>query len=130
MSDLPDDVRQFIASNISSVAQLELLLLLRDEPDREWTSEEVSRHLYTAASGIVRELNDLVTKGLAYTTQAPDTKFRYRLNPEDKADMIVDRLAILYKERRVAVISLIHSHPMQTARSLADAFRIRKDKEP
>ncbi len=130
MSDLPDDVRRFIASNVSSVAQLEVLLLLRGARDREWTSDEVSRKLYSAPNGIIRQLNDLVSKGLAYVTHGPDRRFRYRPQPEDEADLIVDRLANLYKERRVAVISLIYSEPIDKARSFADAFRIRKDKEP
>ncbi|HVX14143.1 MAG TPA: hypothetical protein VHC22_23355 [Pirellulales bacterium] len=129
LSNLPDDVRRFIIANLSSVAQLEVLLLLRDDRDREWTADEVSRPLYSAASGILRELNDLVAKGLAYVTHAPDTRFRYRPKPDEEVDAIVDRLAHLYKERRAAIISLIYSEPIDKARSFADAFRIRKDKE-
>ena len=129
LSDLPDEIRRFIASNIASVAQLEVLLLLRDDHDREWTSDEVSRKLYMAPGGIIRQLNDLVSKGLAYVTHAPDTRFRYRPKPEDEVAAIIDRLANLYKERRVAVVSLIYSEPIDKARSFADAFRIRKDKE-
>ena len=129
MSDLPDDIRRFIAGNVSSVAQLEVLLLLRDDREREWTADEVSRALYAAAGGMAGQLNDLVSKGLAYVTHAPDTRFRYRPKPDDELDMVVGRLVNLYKERRVAVISLIYAEPVDNARSFADAFRIRKDKE-
>ena len=129
MSDLPDEVRRFIAGSISSVAQLEVLLLLRENRQRELTAGEISRALYAAESGMAEQLNDLVSKGLAYVTQAPESRFRYRPAEEDELDKAVDSLARLYKERRVAVISLIYSEPIDKARSFADAFRIRKDKE-
>lgn len=129
MSNLPDEVRRFIAGNVSSVAQLEVLLLLRENRDLEWSAEEISRALYAAESGMAEQLNDLVSKGLAYVTQTPHSRFRYRPAEEDDLDKAVAALARLYKERRVAVISLIYSEPADTARSFADAFRIRKEKE-
>lgn len=129
MSDLPDEIRRFIAGNISSVAQLEVLLLLREHRQREWTASEISRALYAAESGMAEQLNDLVSKGLAYVTHAPGSYFRYRPAEEDDLDRAVGSLTQVYKERRVAVIALIYSEPIDKARSFADAFRIRKDKE-
>jgi len=128
LTELPEDIRRFIAANITSVAQLELLLLLRGERDREWTADEVSRALYAAASGMAEQLNDLETKGLLYITHAPDERFRYRPR-DDELDALIGRMATLYQERRVAVISLIYAEPTDKARSFADAFRLRKEKE-
>lgn len=128
MSELPDDIRRFIAANIASVAQLEVLLLLRGEREREWTADEVSRALYAAASGMAEQLNDLEAKGLVLVTQSPEARFRYQPRDEE-LDAVVGRMADLYKERRVAVISLIYSEPVDKARSFAEAFRIRKEKE-
>jgi hypothetical protein len=128
LSDLPDDIQNFIAINISSVAQLELLLLLRAEADREWSADDVSQALRAAASGMAGQLEDLEAKGLLYVTHSPESRFRYR--PRDaEQDAVVARLADLYRERRVAVISLIYSERIDKARSFADAFRIRKEKE-
>lgn len=129
LSDLPDEVRRFIAGNLSSVAQLELLLLLRDDREREWTVEEVSRALYGAAAGMADQLNDLVSKGLAYVTHAPDARFCYRPRAGDGLDEVVGRVAETYKERRVAVITLIYSQPVDAARTFAEAFRFRKSSE-
>ncbi|OYV67204.1 MAG: hypothetical protein B7Z74_09960 [Deltaproteobacteria bacterium 21-66-5] len=78
MTELPEDIRRFIAANITSVAQLELLLLLRGERDREWTADEVSHTLYAATGGMAEQLNDLEAKGLLYVTHTPDARFRYR----------------------------------------------------
>jgi hypothetical protein len=41
----------------------------------------------------------------------------------------VGRVAERYRERRVAVISLIASKPMENVKAFSDAFLIRKKKE-
>lgn len=131
MNGLPDDVGRFLEDNITSVAQLEVLLLLRDDRQREWSVDEVSRALYAGASGMADQLNDLVAKGLAFLVQAADLdpRFRYRPECDSELDAFIGRLADYYKERRVSVISLIYSDPLKKARTFADAFRIRKEKE-
>lgn len=129
MSDLPDEVRRFIAGNISSVAQLELLLLLREDRAREWTAEEVSRALYGAVTGMADQLNNLVSKGWAYVSHEPEARFRYRPSAGDALDELIARVADAYKERRVAVITLIYSPPVDAARAFAEAFRFRKNPE-
>lgn len=128
MTDLPDDIRRFVTSHIASVLQLEALLLMRTEPEREWTAEEVSRSLYAAPSAIADQLFDLEAKGLIVRSNAPQPGFRYHpVNGELAA--VVERLADLYRERRVAVIALIYSEVTDSARTFADAFRLRKEKE-
>lgn len=128
MTELPEDIRQFIAANVTSVAQLELLLLLRTEREREWTATEVGRTLYAGTTGMIEQLNDLEAKGLLYVTHTPEAHYRYR-PVNDETDSLIGRLATLYQERRVAVISLIYAEPTHKARSFADAFRIRKEKD-
>ena len=44
-------------------------------------------------------------------------------------DRVVARLADTYRERRVAVVSLIASKPIDNVRAFSDAFRLRKRKE-
>jgi hypothetical protein len=41
----------------------------------------------------------------------------------------VARLAGTYRERRVAVITLIVSKPLESVRAFSDAFRIRKKED-
>lgn len=126
MNDLPDDVRRFLAANIGSVAQLEVLLLLRSSRDRAWCAAEVSRALYTAPEMMADLLADLAEKGLLEVAHASDTRYRYAPQIEG-VDEVVGRLADLYKQRRVAVISLIYAEPVDKAQRFADAFRIRKE---
>ena len=70
---------------------------------------------------------ELVARGLAApATDAPDA-FRYAPIPP-ALDATLVQLAKDYAERRVTVITLIFSKPVDKLRTFADAFRLRKDK--
>ncbi|MEX0714451.1 MAG: hypothetical protein WD278_19095 [Pirellulales bacterium] len=124
MDRLPDELRHFIAANINSVAQLELLLLLRGSPHKDWCPEEVSRALYTTTDMMAAQLAELEGRGLLTSTQ--QGRYRYAPGTPELA-AIVDQVAKLYKERRVSVISTIYAEPTEKVRTFADAFRLRKD---
>ena len=47
----------------------------------------------------------------------------------DELHGTVLRLAATYRERRVAVVTLIASKPIENVRAFSDAFRIRRRKE-
>jgi hypothetical protein len=124
--EFPTDIRQFIADNIDTVAQLELLLLLRSESGRMWTAEEAGKALYSAVDVTALQMVDLQQKRLLASGAAPNT-FVYR--PESPEMVrLVNRLADLYRERRVAVITAVYTKPIDKIRSFADAFRLRKEK--
>lgn len=128
MELLPDEVRRFIATNIRSVAQLELLLTLRAEPDRWFTAEAVSRSLYMAEEPTVAQLSELESGGLL----AKDTSVggpRYRYQPQNEELLrLVDQLAALYHDRRLAITNAIYAGPTERIQIFSDAFRLRKDK--
>jgi hypothetical protein len=119
VTGVPAPVEKFIASHIVSVAQLEVLLLLRAAADKEWTADEVARALVTQPEAAAGWLADLTSRGLA--TEA-DGRFRY--SPAHA--QTVDALAESYANYRVAVIGLIFGRPSERVTRLADAFRIRK----
>jgi hypothetical protein len=123
--DFPADIKQFIADNIDTVAQLELLLLLRNDPSKGWSPQEAGAALYGAADVIALQLADLQSKRLL--ARGPkDQTFAYRPETPELAQL-VDRLADLYRERRVAVITAVYTKPVDKIRSFADSFRLRKD---
>jgi hypothetical protein len=124
--DFPADIKQFIADTIDSVAQLELLLLLRSEAGKQWTAEEAGKALYSAADVTALQMADLQQKRLLAPGTATGT-FHYRPEPPDVA-RLVDRLADLYRQRRVAVITAVYTKPIDKIKSFADAFRLRKEK--
>jgi hypothetical protein len=119
---VPASVRGFIASHIVSVAQLEVLLLLRAAADKVWTPSEVSRALVTQPEAAAGWLDDLRERGLASESEG-----RYRFTPSSQElDRIVDDLAESYANYRVAVIGLIFARPSERITLFADAFRIRR----
>lgn len=123
MSGVPEDVARLIASHIDSVEKLEILLLLRGERDRAWTSDQVSRELRRNPSTVSRALKQLADRQLL----AGSTADGFRFAPSDPAlEQQVTRLADTYATRRVSVIQLIVANPMDSVTTFADAFRLRK----
>jgi hypothetical protein len=118
---LPPDVEAFIVRHIDSVEQLEVLLLLQASAGRVWTAEEVAQALYSTPASVSRRLEKL--RGGELLAAESGSAYRYRpATPE--LDQGVVRLAETYRERRVAVITLIASRPMDNVRAFSDAFRL------
>jgi hypothetical protein len=126
VTGLPDDVYRFLYQYIDSVEQLEVLLLTRQSPGRSWTAGDMARELYSHPSSIAGRFERLLGRGLLRES-APGC-FQYAPRSAE-LDQAVGRAAEMYRERRVAVISLIASKPIENVRAFSDAFRIRKKKE-
>ena len=126
LGQLDDRLQRFIVENIASVAQLEVLLLLKQHPQRAWNAEDVARALYTGPTLIGAELADWESRGLLVSQPDQPGHYRYAPRSPELADT-VNKLEQAYKERRVAVITDIYSKPVDKIRTFADAFRIRKE---
>lgn len=121
---VPEPIRRFLSSHVDSVEQLEVLLLLRSAPDREWSVDEVNRELGSSISSIRTRLAVLASKGFL-TAREGDGLQLYRYSPPSSAERgVIDELALAYKERRLAVINLIYTRPESDAVYFADAFKI------
>ena len=125
---LPDDVRRFIDAHITSVEQLEALVLLKVDPSKEWSPQEVAKSLYTSEESVAGRLTELHKHGLVSEVRS-DSK-RYRLEPRSKR-LQDDLEATLeaYTKRKVAVINHIFAGPSDEVQGFADAFRFRKDED-
>lgn len=122
---LPVEIRGFIAQQIESLAQLEALLLMKREPQRSWSAVELARQLYLSEEMCGAMLEELARRQFV-VRNSDDQSFRYAC-PDARADELLARLAELYVERRVAVISEIYSNPVSKVKTFADAFRLRKE---
>lgn len=119
-------VRAFLQAYISSVAKLELLLLLQRQPARSLSAESAARELGLSCEMAAVLLRELCQERLA--SPEPDNSFRFA--PANAAtEEVVGRIALLYQERRVTLIQLIYAAPVDRLRSFADAFDLRKKKE-
>ncbi len=120
-SDIPGDVRQFIAAHIDSVGQLEALLLLRSAT-HGWKAAELARRLYVGETETVEMLERMCRAGLL---SVADGVYVYRLQ-EEALRQTVDELAQLYARQLIPITNLIHAKARRI-RAFADAFRFRKD---
>jgi len=123
---LPQDVHQFLYRNVESVEQLEVLILLLEHPDRGWSPEEVARTLYSHPASIARRLAMLLGQDLL--REIEPGCYQYAPRTGELHDTVL-RVAEMYRERRVAVVTLIASKPIENVRAFSDAFRIRRNKE-
>jgi hypothetical protein len=124
--DIPPVVSAFIADHIDSVVQLELLLLLRAEPQKSFRPTVLAKGLAIDPVWAEGQLRKLCSSGVLSCTQAPEPAYQYAPRTPE-LHLAVQGLAQAYADRRVSVIALIFSKPSEQLRSFSDAFRLRKD---
>ncbi|HEY2380766.1 MAG TPA: hypothetical protein VGK48_06235 [Terriglobia bacterium] len=109
MKVIPETVRQFLVKHIHSVDALEILLLLRQQPDKEWGPLALSRELRTERTSALARLQMLSAAGMLSSRYAgSEQTFRYQ--PSTPAlERTINELAKWYSSHRVAVIALIYS---------------------
>lgn len=113
----------FVREHLRSVWAVELLLLLRRDPERCWPPDALVAEL-RASSNLVRDnLSGFQKSGLA----VEDDAGCWRYAPAAPLlDELAGRLERAYRERPVAIINFIaRPDPIQ---GLADAFKWRGDK--
>jgi predicted transcriptional regulator len=123
--DVPEEAKRLLADHITSVEQLEILLLLRRRPEGVWTPQTVAQELRTSESSASKRLAALRARGLVAMDDGEGV-FRYR-PANERLGRSVDSLADAYAERPYRVIELIFSKPIDDLRVYADAFRLRKE---
>lgn len=127
---IPEPFVEFIQDHVSSLEELEVLLLLRASAPREWRAEEVCRTVGSSLRSIEIRLERLTQmRLLAVCNTEPDRLYRYA--PDDpRAALLIDGVARLYKERRLSVIDLLYGHPERESdiQAFSDAFKLRKAK--
>lgn len=101
-NSVSDSVRQFLARYISSVAQLELLLLARRTKPRAWSADEAGRELRTSWQSAASHLRELTRSGFVECVAD-----RYRYAAEGELDAAVGELERAYATYRTRIVSMI-----------------------
>ena len=120
-------VKQFITEQVDSVMQLEVLLLLAEQPGKVWTPPDLAAQLRIDAGWVEGQLRGMAGRGLIWLSDGSPPQFRYEPRAPELGETVAE-LARAYADRRVTVIGLIFAKPVDKLRSFADAFRIRKDR--
>lgn len=124
-NEITRELRAFVAERIHSVAQLELLLLMRSDAGKQWTAAEAGRALYIPpemAAGLLSEMH-----GQSLVARNDSTSNYCYGTPTDAIDQHVREIAELYATRRVSVIALVYSTPVDKLQRFADGFRFSRE---
>ncbi len=105
---------------ITSLDQLEVLLLVCSLPDREWAAEAVYQVVLSNPAVVAERLEGLVRAGLLSSSGSPP---RYRYGPaNDELARQVAALGAVYKTARHRVVEWIY-RPPDPLKPFADAFK-------
>ena len=108
--------------HIESVAQLEVLLLLRAAPEKDWTAREVAAALVIQPESVALGwLKDLAGRRLANEVEGS-----YRYDPPPDLRSTLDDLAESYSKYRVTLVALIFAKPSDRITGLSQAFSFRR----
>lgn len=130
---LPQAVLLLLHERITTFEQLEIMLLLRAHPEKEWNAPTLS-----ATTGIPIELTHeslmkLAAGGLLEPSGSGPIAFRFRPRQPDIGEAI-DALALAYHEQRALVMSTMSMNAIErirsgTIRAFADSFVLGKKKD-
>jgi hypothetical protein len=122
---IPNDVKRFILTSITSVPYLEAMLLLHNEPEHAWDIKRLAQRLYVSDKTAGSLLSGLRTAGVLIVTGHKPLQYRYHPDSDQLGDMI-DRLADAYSTNLVDVTDLIHFGTGPKTRQFTDAFKWRR----
>jgi hypothetical protein len=115
------DLFSFVSGAVRSVWGLELLLLLKREPERAWSADALVRELRASTTVVADSLSALETAGVV--VHRADG---YAYGPASALlDRLCGELERAYRERPVTVINAIVS-PNAKLQGFANAFRLRE----
>jgi hypothetical protein len=121
---LSQELEGFILSCIKSLWALEALLVIAHDRGRSWTPEELNRELRSN----LRLVEDILAQFQRASLVKAEADGRYCYAPATaELERAVEELRIAYADRPLTVVRAVVSAPDAKIRTIADAFKIRKD---
>jgi hypothetical protein len=122
-----EELEKFIAAEVNSLEQLEILLLLSGNPHKWWSAKGVYEVIKSSMQSVQDRLDEMVARGILRKDAADAALFQF--GPKDETVWrITTELRDAYKERSVKIVQAIYSKPPDAVQEFARAFRLRKDK--
>lgn len=122
MADISEPLYRFVREHVTTVAALDVLLLLHAHAERDWTPGDIALQLRGSDVAIADYLDYFVRVGLVQRGDAG-----YRFNAGASSAPLVAQLVDVYNERPVTLVNLIYAGRKEALRLLADAFKLKKD---
>jgi hypothetical protein len=121
---LPSHVLSFVHRHISSLLQLEALLLVFEGGQRTRSPTELSAEMYVPASVLEQWLDGFTASGLCVQVEGG-----YRMPDSPDVYEILREVADCYLRRRISLSRAVFEAGRDDPRtSLSEAFRFRKDR--
>ena len=126
-ASIPVEVDRFLLKYITSLEQLEVLLLVSALPDREWSAEDVYRVVMTTPPLVSQRLEEFVQAGFLICRSAEPVLYRYAPRTEELAHQLAT-VGAFYKVSRHKVVEFIYSQKQEPLAEFSEAFRLKRDK--
>jgi hypothetical protein len=121
---ISDDLRSFVATELGSIWAIELLVLLRAEPNRAWTTDALVRELRASAMVLGELLPQFKKLGLVECPEAGCWSW----HPASAGlDRLSEAVAKAYATTPVTLIKAV-ARPQSQVHLLADAFKLKDGK--
>jgi hypothetical protein len=124
---IPENVLQFIAEKIDTVPQIEALLLLWENPQHDWSEQELASRIYVSSEDAASILQALQRRQLIALASAAPVTYRYSTE-WDPAGELMSEVAGTYRRHLVPLTTYIHSRASSAVREFARAFDLKKDR--
>ena len=125
---ISEGVRKFIIEKISSIGQLEVLLLFYKSKEKSWTADAIAAEMRSSDIAASKHLNDLCSLHLLSKQPEGDPNSYTMSKLSKDQEEAVCQLAGYYNEYRVSILSLIYEKPADSLRYFSEAFIIKRDK--
>ncbi|MBK5307484.1 MAG: hypothetical protein JJD92_12415 [Frankiaceae bacterium] len=121
---LPLPVVEFVRGHISSLLQLEALLLVFETGGRPRSVAQLAAEMYVPSGAVADWLDDFCAHGFCERVDEG-----YRMADDQHAFELLSAVADCYMRRRISLGRLIFSPRYEDPRgSFSDAFRIRRER--
>jgi hypothetical protein len=124
---IPEKVLQFIAAKIDTVPQIEALLLLWENPQHDWSEQELASRIYVSSEDAASILQALQRRQLIALAGATSSTYRYSSDWDPSGELMAE-VAETYRRHLVPLTTYIHSRASSAVREFARAFDLKKDR--
>lgn len=112
VQDVSIRLKQFIFESVDSIELIDVLILMRNNPEKWLRSNDISKELRSSLTSIAQRLDKLVELNLVELREANKS---YHFNPQTpELNELVDELVHEYTLRKHKIVELIFSPPKKS----------------
>ncbi|HKO59282.1 MAG TPA: hypothetical protein VJ276_25675 [Thermoanaerobaculia bacterium] len=119
-----EPLKAFLEERLTSLEQIDVVMLLRGDRDRSWAAPEVAAALRSAPETAAMRLFLLASAGMIAFEPSAVPRYRY-MTADAATEALLDELRDALTTNRDAVAAAVAA-PRDPLQSFSDAFRLKK----